>query len=79
MLVEPARTSVIILFLLVSTLDINITVSSGPLYVGAHSLTLTCTISLNPATDRDVRVEDMDITWLRGDTEVQTGGRDTIS
>ena len=63
----------------VSTPDINITVPSGPLYAGAHSLTLTCTISLNLATDRDIRLEDMDITWLRGDVDLETGGRESIS
>ena len=68
-----------ILFFTVSTADINIIVPSGPLYAGALSLTLTCTIYLNPATDSDIRLGDSDITWLRGDVPLLTGGRDTIS
>jgi hypothetical protein len=66
-------------FFTVSTPDVTITVPPGPLYTGALSLTITCTISLNPATDRDVRLENMDITWLRGDAILLTTGRDTIS
>ena len=63
----------------VSTPDINITVPTGPLYAGTLSVNLICTISLNSATDREVNVEDMNITWLRGTDVLPTGARETIS
>ena len=69
----------ITLFFIVSTPDINITVPSRPLYAGALSLTLTCTIYLNVATDSDIRLADTDVMWLRGDDPLQAGSRDTIS
>jgi hypothetical protein len=58
-----------------------ITVPPGPFYAGRIApLSLTCTISINSATDTDVAISDMDITWLRGSTRLSSGdGRVTIS
>ena len=58
-------------FLPVSTPDAVITVPSGSLFAGSiDPLTLTCTISINPATDTDVAITDTDVTWLRGSTRL---------
>ena len=67
---------------LVSTPDVDITIPPGPLFAGSTTpLTLICTISINPATDTDISVTaDMDVTWLRGSTELFDGDdRVTIS
>lgn len=61
----------------VSTPDVSIAVPPGFFYIGVTNLTLTCIVSFNPATDSDVRLEDMDITWLRGDTELSNNGTQT--
>jgi hypothetical protein len=57
------------------------TVPPGPLFAGRIApLTLTCTISINSATDTDITISDMDITWLRGSTNLSNGdARVTIS
>ena len=48
-----------------------ISVPPGPLLAGRIApLTLTCTISINSATDTDIAISDMDITWLRGSTRL---------
>ena len=52
----------------VSTPSVTIIAPIGSFYIGLTTLTLTCIISLNSATDIDVRPEDLDITWLRRDT-----------
>ena len=52
----------------VSTPNISFSVPSGPLYAGT-SLTLTCVISLNPATDNNVRIEGINVTWFREDSQ----------
>ena len=59
------------IFSTVSTPDVVITVPSDPLFAGRIApLTLTCTISINSATDTDVAISDADITWLRGSTRL---------
>ena len=51
----------------VSTPEVVVTVPPGPLFAGSIApLTLICNISINSATDTDVAITDMDITWLRG-------------
>ena len=53
--------------IIVSTPDVVITVPPGPLFAGSiDPLTLTCTISINNATDTDVMIMDMEVTWMRG-------------
>ena len=53
----------------VSTPDITITVPDGPLYAGQEAaVVLTCSISLNPATDTGVAVSNSDISWMNGTT-----------
>ena len=58
-----------------------ITVPPGPLFAGRiDPLTLTCTISINPATDTDMSITDMDATWLRGSARLSSSDiRVTIS
>ena len=63
--------SVIIFSHAVSTPDVVISVPPGPLFAGRIApLTLTCAISINSATDTDIAISDMDITWLRGSTRL---------
>ena len=51
----------------VSTPDITVTVPAGPLFAGQEDpVVLTCSISLNPATDTGVAVSNSDISWLNG-------------
>ena len=53
----------------VLTPNVSVSVPPGPLFAGSTApLTLTCSISLNPATDTSVSVTTMDITWLNGTT-----------
>ena len=58
-----------------------ITVPPGTLFAGSIApLTLTCSISINPATDTVVAITDTDVTWLRGSTPLSEGdARVTIS
>ena len=65
----------------VSTPDVEITPPSDPLFAGSIApLTLTCSISINPATDTDVVITDIDVTWLRGSTRLSdSDARVTIS
>ena len=67
--------------IVVSTPDVVITVPHGPLFAGSiDPLTLTCTISINSATDTDVSIMDTDVTWLRESTELPgSDSRVTIS
>ena len=71
----------IIPLIAVSTPDVAVTVPSGPLFAGRIApLTLTCTISINSATDTEVSISDTDVTWLRGSTPLSNGDdRVTIS
>ena len=47
----------------------EITVPFGPLFAGGTTpITLTCTISISYATDSDILITDMDVTWLNGTT-----------
>ena len=51
----------------VSTPDVVINVPRGPLFAGSTTpLILTCNISINSATDTDIAITDMDITWFSG-------------
>ena len=62
-----------IVFHAVSTPSVIIMVPPGPLFAGSIApLTLTCNISINPATDTDVAITDTDITWLRGSTHLSS-------
>ena len=65
----------------VSTPDVAMTIPTGSLFAGRIApLTLTCTISINSATDTDIEISDMDITWLRGSTRLSNDdSRVTIS
>ena len=60
----------------VSTPNVSITVPPGPLYAGITSLTLTCTISLNPATDIMLISNNVDITWLKEDAMTELSNND---
>ena len=65
----------------VSTPDVFVTLPPGPLFAGSTTpVTLTCTISINPATDTDVDIINSDVTWLRGTTHLSNSdARVTIS
>ena len=65
----------------VSTPDVAITVPPGPLFAGRIApLILTCTISINNATDTEVSISDTDVTWLRESTPLSNSdSRVTIS
>ena len=43
-----------------------ITVPPGPLFAGVSHLTLTCTISINSATDISLMPESINVTWFKG-------------
>ena len=62
----------------VPTPSVTVTVqSSGPLYAGTTSVTLTCTITLSEDVDTDVMME---VTWLRSGTSLSnTTSQVTIS
>ena len=66
---------------LVSTPDVSVTVPPGPLFAGSVTpLVLTCTISINPATDTAVTIVDTDVTWMRGNMPLSNSdARVTIS
>ena len=68
-------------FITVSTPDVDITVPPGPLYAGQTTpVVLTCSISLNPATDTGVSLSNSDVMWLNGTTPLSNGDpRVTIS
>ena len=49
---------------IVSTPDVVITVPPGPLFAGVSYLTLTCTISINSATDISLMPNSINVIWL---------------
>ena len=66
---------------IVSAPFISITVPRGLLYAGTAAPTsLTCTISLDPAVDDPVSIDQITVQWMRGMTELSnTTSRVTIS
>ena len=63
-----------LLSLSVSTPAVAITVPPGPLYAGQTTpVVLTCSISLNPATDTGVSLSNSDIMWMNGTTPLSNG------
>jgi hypothetical protein len=51
-----------------------ITAPPGPLFAGVSQLTLTCTISINPATDVSLRPDNINVIWLKEDRVLNSDG-----
>ena len=81
MIYDVIYTIILMCIFSASTPDVVIIVPPGPLFAGRTApLTLICNIYINSATDTDVLITDVDVTWLRGSTHLSNSDdRVTIS